>query len=89
MASGFCFYRIPVCTNMCVSASMCVYFDFFFGSFSSVCLFTFLLSYFVLLFLDAYVFSNKRQKGVDLRWGGPWRKGGRGNHNQSILYKKI
>lgn len=24
IASGFCFYGIPVCTNVCISASMCV-----------------------------------------------------------------
>jgi hypothetical protein len=68
MASGFCFYGIPVCTTLHIH--MC-FLCFFFVSFSSVCLFDFV---FILSYdsLDVCVYSNKRHQiwicsGEDLR----------------------
>lgn len=76
-----------VCTNMCLNVCMsCLYvfFHFFY-------LFVLFLSFHVLFyyFLDAYLYSNERQKGCGFIWvgkcGGSAKRLGRKKHNQNLF----
>lgn len=56
-------------------------------------LFIFLLSYFIIIILDACLYSNEREKGnlwirVGREVGRIWEEMGEGKHNE-ILYEKI
>jgi len=88
-----CFYGIPMCANVCVSAS--VFLVLFFGSFPCTDLFQFVWSLYIIqcysysYSLDAPLFSKESQKGCGSGWKGGWggigRSVGRGNCNQNIL----
>lgn len=90
------FWWNSLCASLFVSASLCVIYAFFIGSFTSVCfvffLFLFYLIFFYYSFLDEYLFSIERQKGCwgkgwKGRWAGNSKNKGRGNYYQNILLK--
>lgn len=79
-----CVYGISVCAQTCTSVSRC-FLSFFFGSFSSFCLFSLFVSPYSSLVLYYFYFLDvcyliRERKGMDL--------GGRGKHNQNIVHEK-
>lgn len=89
-----CFYVMSESANLFVSACIYLFLLFFHCLFSFclsysilICLFSFNCKIFYYYPLDAHLFSKKRQKGVDaIGMVGTSRSKGREKHNQYILY---
>jgi len=91
LVSRLCFYGIPVFQNVCSYIYMC-FLCFFFNSFSCFLLFYFIWFCFIILFyccfLDACLFSNKKQKDGELDGSGDGEehgKLGKKNNRKCIL----
>ena len=86
------FNGIPECVHQWFAVSSLGLFLFVLTN-SKLLLLTYLIIfYFIVLPLEACLFSNERQKGSgsgwEMRWGGTGRSRGKENHNQDILWEK-